>query len=53
VTEQVTRQVKKDDINISYRMLIEAGVRPEKAVQSIVRNYGVDEKELQGILTAG
>ena len=53
VTRQVTRQVKKDDINISYRMLIEAGVRPEKAVQSIVRNYGVDEKEMQGILTAG
>lgn len=50
ITQQVTRQVKNDDIAISYKMLLEAGIGPENAVQSIIRNYGLDENELRELL---
>ncbi len=50
VTEQVTQQVKKNDILISYKMLLEAGIAPENALQSIVRNYNLEETEVRKIL---
>lgn len=50
VTQQVTQQVKREDIATAYKMMLEFGVNPENARQSIVRNYSIKEEELLEII---